>query len=297
MRAGFAISVAVHAVALFVALVYAGASPFDSVPAQAITVDIVTPDDLAEATKQAESAAPDKPFDWMIGLYPKADATAPASAQPAPADQQTKPSPRQPAQPQQARQSPQQQSPQAQQPQQPQQGQQPRPAAQAASQAPERNVRQAITVMPAPQPEIAPEPPTDADRQPANFADIFAMPIALPDGRVGDGFDAAAYEMAKIAAADRNAFRDHVKSCAKLPASLSPGDKIRIVLRVVFKPDGTLATAPTLIEASASAKGPALMQSAIRALRACQPYTMLPPGQYSEWKSLDLTFTPEDLGG
>jgi len=51
------------------------------------------------------------------------------------------------------------------------------------------------------------------------------------------------------------------------------------------------------IEASASAKGPLLMQSAIVALKACQPYAMLPADRYREWKVLDLTFTPQDFTG
>jgi len=49
---------------------------------------------------------------------------------------------------------------------------------------------------------------------------------------------------------------------------------------------------PVLLEASASAKGPLLMQSAIEALQACQPYAMLPADRYREWKVLDLGFTP-----
>ena len=52
---------------------------------------------------------------------------------------------------------------------------------------------------------------------------------------------------------------------------------------------------PVLIEASASAKGPALMQGAIGALQACQPYAMLPVDRYGEWKVLDLSFTPQDF--
>jgi hypothetical protein len=42
-------------------------------------------------------------------------------------------------------------------------------------------------------------------------------------------------------------------------------------------------------------KGPLLMQSAIRALSACQPYAMLPADRYGEWKVLDLSFTPQDF--
>jgi hypothetical protein len=61
--------------------------------------------------------------------------------------------------------------------------------------------------------------------------------------------------------------------------------------------EGKLAAEPVLIEASASAKGPALMQSAISALQACQPYAMLPADRYGEWKVLDLSFTPQDFAG
>ena len=62
-------------------------------------------------------------------------------------------------------------------------------------------------------------------------------------------------------------------------------------------PDGRLAADPVLLEASASAKGPLLMQSAIEALQACQPYAMLPADRYREWKVLDLGFTPQDFTG
>jgi hypothetical protein len=44
-------------------------------------------------------------------------------------------------------------------------------------------------------------------------------------------------------------------------------------------------------------KGPLLMQSAISALQACQPFAMLPADKYNEWRILDLSFTPQDFGG
>ena len=68
-------------------------------------------------------------------------------------------------------------------------------------------------------------------------------------------------------------------------------------VRKKFLYDGRLASAPLLIEASASAKGPLLMQSAVEALRACQPYAVLPADKYNEGKVLDLSFTPQDFTG
>ena len=90
-------------------------------------------------------------------------------------------------------------------------------------------------------------------------------------------------------------FRAHLRTCAKLPAGISPADDVRVVLRIGLLKTGNLATPPALIEASASAKGPLLMQAAIQALKACQPYDMLPADKYQEWQVLDLPFTPRDF--
>jgi len=119
----------------------------------------------------------------------------------------------------------------------------------------------------------------------------------LPGGQLGGGFDAPAYNAAKITADERAAFRNHLKRCASLPGNVSPDDRVWIVLRIALSPDGALAADPTLVEASANAKGPLLMKSAVDALRRCQPYAMLPADRYEEWKILDLTFTPRDLAG
>ncbi|HEY8332630.1 MAG TPA: hypothetical protein VIQ05_02460, partial [Tardiphaga sp.] len=149
---------------------------------------------------------------------------------------------------------------------------------------------------PPPQQQQAIQPPA----QPAPAApepDItvkYGVMLGLPDG---DGVGAAAFTKADIAPVDTAAFRRHLKSCSTLPGSVAAGDKVRIVLRAYFAPDGRLAGPPTLIEASASVKGPALMQAAISALQACQPYVMLPADKYKEWKVLDLGFTPQDFAG
>src|SRR5882672_8883921 len=123
------------------------------------------------------------------------------------------------------------------------------------------------------------------------------LPPSLPQGRAGDPFDAPASKAADVAPSLVTEFRRRLKTCAKLPASVAPSDKIRIKLRVFMTLEGKLAAEPILIEASASAKGPALMQSAIDALQACQPYAMLPADRYGEWKVLDLSFTPQDFSG
>ena len=122
----------------------------------------------------------------------------------------------------------------------------------------------------------------------------------LPAGsgeKPGDPFDGPATQAADIASNLVAEFRRHLRTCSKLPRSIAPSDRLKIKLRVLMSPDGRLAAEPVLIEASASAKGPALMQGAIGALQACQPYAMMPADRYGEWKVLDLSFTPLDFSG
>jgi hypothetical protein len=122
------------------------------------------------------------------------------------------------------------------------------------------------------------------------------MPAPPPSGeKSGDNFDAPATRAADVSSSVIAEFRRHLLTCSKLPASLKGSDDVKVRLRVLMTPQGKLAARPMLIEASASAKGPLLLASAISALEACQPYAMLPVDRYGEWKVLDLSFTPQDF--
>jgi hypothetical protein len=133
------------------------------------------------------------------------------------------------------------------------------------------------------------------DLSPAFPATSTSPPKAL--AKTDDNFDGAATQDADIASSAVAAFRRHLKTCLKLPPSLAPTDDVKVKLRVMMTQQGKLAADPILIEASASMKGPLLMQGAVKALQACQPYSMLPADRYGEWRVLDLSFTPQDFGG
>ena len=85
-----------------------------------------------------------------------------------------------------------------------------------------------------------------------------------------------------------NALRARIRECWKPPEG---ADSISfVVLRVQFKEDGTLARDPTLVTSSSSAIAPALAESGKRALRACQPFTMLKVENYDQWKDIQIRF-------
>jgi hypothetical protein len=133
------------------------------------------------------------------------------------------------------------------------------------------------------------------DLLPAASAAPPAAPKAL--AKTDENFDGAATQDADVASSAVAAFRRHLKTCLKLPPALAASDDVKVKLRVMMTQQGKLAADPILIEASASMKGPLLMQSAVKALQACQPYAMLPADRYGEWRELDLSFTPQDFGG
>lgn len=273
MRTGAAISVVVHVAAMTALLVLAGVRPFDPTAAEAITVELVTPD---EAPPPKE---PDPTYDFPT-LSDKDQQKAPAEAAPqeqAPKDQAQPTPPPEPPQNTAAKSKPDTRQAALQQ----------KAAEQQKPVAPSQPVAQ-----PQPAEQAQPAVPTAAPDITAKYGTMFAM----PNSNTGD-FDAKATATANISVKDAAALREHLKTCSILPSSVTPADNVRVVLRVSLRPDGRLAKEPLLIEASASEKGPALMRSAMDALAKCQPYAMLPPESYNEWRMLDLSFTPKDFKG
>jgi hypothetical protein len=111
------------------------------------------------------------------------------------------------------------------------------------------------------------------------------------------GFDNPAENAAILSAQEIAAFKMQVQKCWNAPAGVGGTEKLHVVLRLALTRDGALTTPPALIEGTASPHGPALVESAIRAVRQCQPYRFLPQDRYEEWKVLDLTFSPNGVSG
>jgi hypothetical protein len=305
IHSGIAASAIGHLSVLATILILAEVHPFGSVTAEPIKVDIVSPAEAPPPPKLKETPPTpqiqlpdisDRPVESEAAAKPQpaaaksqkaadkaaAEASPPAAAPPQPAPQPSQAA-AQPAQP-------------AAQPPQPSKPEPRQPAPSASQQAP------------APPPLPPPPPPPPSPALPSLSAIPAAIPqepdvsikyhvlLGLPSDHVG-GFDAPAYKAADVDDSHIAAFRRHLKTCSVLPKSVAATDPIKIMLRISMTPDGRLASEPILVEASASAKGPALMQSAIHALQACQPYAMLPSDRYGEWKVLDLSFTPQDFTG
>ena len=264
-NAGAAASVIGHGAALALVLLFTSVRPFDRDSAQAITVDLVAPDEAPPKPEQNQTPEPSAP------LLPDVTAKPPAPEQPTP-EQRSQPSQdaqHVAAQPPAAASAPSAASPA-----------QPAPSGQAAAPAAQSPPAQSVPPLTPPEPDLTVK---------------YGVTLGLPESNGSSDFDSAAFKAAKLSAADIAAFRRHLKTCSVMPDALAPTDDVWIKLRAMFARDGRLAAAPVLIEGKASPKALALANGAIAALQACQPYAMLPADKYDEWKVLDLDFAPRDF--
>jgi len=104
-------------------------------------------------------------------------------------------------------------------------------------------------------------------------------------------------QAAQMSQGEIDALRARISSCWSPPPGVDANSRLYVVLRVLFKPDGSMVSEPVLVEGTASQLGPALAESAKRALLLCQPFTMLKAEHYDQWKDLELKFDPHELLG
>jgi hypothetical protein len=282
IRSGFTASAIVHLSFLMLVIFFSEVHLFGADKVEPIAVDLVAPEEAAEKKPQPEpdsvpETKPSNSFD--LPATSSSSEPPPSSSAPAAAAE--------PAAPQSAAAESAEAQPAAAQP-------EAQVALSSPSPAPPPPVTQPQLQLPSTPPAATSASTFFVPAQP-DLSVKYQVMLGLPQARPGDGFDAMANRTADIASDLITEFRNHLKTCATLPKSIAPSDKVAIKLRVLMTPEGRLAAEPILIEASASAKGPILMQGAIQALHACQPYAMLPADRYGEWKKLDLSFTPRDF--
>lgn len=289
IRTDIAASAIAHLTLVALIIVISEVHPFHSAPSETVAVDIVTPEQVKQEEAKAEEMAKDEAEPPPELRLPKLDLNdkPDAALKPAPAKEkvpQSSPQTQASHEPQQKQPQPSQAPPQ-----------QPPPQLQAAQPPPPAMLQPQA----APPAYRAPEPDVTV-----KYGVMLGLPPELPlapkdvpkDGLKDDGGDAKDSIGAKLPPEVIAELRRRLRSCSKLPAGVAPTDAVHIKLRAVLATDGTLARPPILIEAPPSAKGVAIVKSAMSALQDCQPYKMLPVDKYDEWKVMDLSFTPGDFG-
>ncbi|WP_315780350.1 MULTISPECIES: hypothetical protein [unclassified Bradyrhizobium] len=282
IRWGIAASVLVHLLIFGGAVVSTSVRPYEMPKSDEIAVNIVDADEPQKTPEPLVTPSP-SPTPELVLPQP-APSALPAAAAPPP-----------PSPPQEAKETPTPQAPAA------PAAKQPVPAAspKAAKLAARSEVKSAAKQTPPPAPVPAPSyVPPEPDLT-VKYGVMLGLPEPLsPLPRAGaseDGKEAGSVATTNLAPNLETALREKVRSCARLPVSLSLSDNVLIRLRFGMTPDGRLATEPEVIEVVAASKAIQLKESAVQALNACQPYAMLPPDRYNEWKIIEMSFTPRDF--
>jgi hypothetical protein len=98
---------------------------------------------------------------------------------------------------------------------------------------------------------------------------------------------------AQLSLSELDAFRKRVEECWSPPPGVNSTTKLQVIIRVLFKSDGSVARPPELVSGPASQLGPAMAESAKRAILRCQPFKMLNPEHYEQWKDIEINFDPQ----
>jgi colicin import membrane protein len=139
----------------------------------------------------------------------------------------------------------------------------------------------------------------DTDRITALLNKTEPTPAARPQAPAEDkpSLGTATGRGAKLTASEIDALRARLAECWNIPAGAR--DAERLVVRVQFSlnPDGSLNGAPAVVEATPGPYSQVAAEAAVRAVRICQPYTMLPSAKYEEWRDNTINFNPREMFG
>nr|WP_321455941.1 cell envelope biogenesis protein TolA [uncultured Cohaesibacter sp.] len=161
-----------------------------------------------------------------------------------------------------------------------------------------------IAALPQIKPKIRPQPTkpveqkrdfdVDALKALANQADT-ATPVESgtqdQDASFGsrNGKDAAAMTQSEL-----DALRAQVAQCWSPPIGAADASQLVVKIEFGLDRDGNISSGPEPFEYPASQFGVAAVESAMRAVRRCAPYT-LPADKYDAWRRVRITFDPKDM--
>jgi colicin import membrane protein len=107
--------------------------------------------------------------------------------------------------------------------------------------------------------------------------------LGLPTGRA-----------ATLTQTEIDALRAQIQACWNPPAGALEAKELVVVVRLQLREDGSLSANPTLMNRGSHPIFRIAAESAMRAIRRCQPYK-LPLSKYQVWRDVEVTFDPRDM--
>ena len=100
---------------------------------------------------------------------------------------------------------------------------------------------------------------------------------------------------AQLSQSEIDALRARLMALWNPPVGMQDASQTQVTIRIRFRKDGTLAVGPQVITSGSGAQFNAMRDSAVRAVFVGQPYTMLRPEHYEQWKEIDFTFDTKQM--
>jgi colicin import membrane protein len=279
MRKATAISAGLHAAVLLWATLSFSGKSFDVTPAESLPVDFISEKDFSEMTKGVKDA-------------PKVETPKPLvekkSEEPPKPIEEAKPKITEKKELQAAKEA----TPQ------PEPPPKPDPIAEKLKQPDEpKQTKAEPQPLPPKKPPQKPQPKFDADkiaalldkRDPQRNAATGVEANATPSLGTATG------SAAQLSQSEIDALRARPTALRNPPVGMQDASQTQVTIRIRFRKDGTLAVGPQVITSGSGAQFNAMRDSAVRAVFVGQPYTMLRPEHYDQWKEIDFTFDTKQM--
>jgi hypothetical protein len=303
MRTAYTISAVGHAAVLLWSVWSLAAKPLVMPPSDALPVDLVTADEFSKITqgaKDAPKAEPPKPLvekiaeakpveDPIAKVVEKKEVKAARDVPPAPEAQPVEAKPQESkAEQTKADHKPAEAKPQ---------DSKPDPISDTLAKQenkPEQKKAEAKTPTP-PKKPAPPAPKFDPKQVEALLDKRDSTRVAAAGDKLNNApsLGLSNGDAAQLSQNEFDAFRKRLEECWSPPLGVDSTTKLRVLIRVLFNSDGSVARPPEVVSGPASALGPAMAESAKRAILRCQPFKMLKPEHYDQWKDIEINFDPQ----
>jgi colicin import membrane protein len=100
---------------------------------------------------------------------------------------------------------------------------------------------------------------------------------------------------AKLSQSEIDALRARLAQLWNPPVGAKTPEELIVRVRVRLSRDGRLSAPPQVLTSGSSTLFQTARESAVRALFRGQPFDMLRPEHYEQWKDIEITFDPRDM--
>jgi len=283
-----------HAALLLWSIWSLSARPLPAVPSEALPVDIVSVSEFTQMTagnKSAPKAEPQKPLVEKIAEAKPVDDPAAKVVEKKEVNAAREPPPAPDAKP--AESKPEQKKAEA----------KPDPAADAPA---KQEAKKPEPKKAEAKPPVPPKPaPTTPKFDPKQVAALLDKRDSARLAAAGETLNPSATlgtstgQSAQISLSELDALRQRLAQLWSPPAGAKDPQELVVVFRIKLNRDGRIAPGPwpQLVASGNTPLAIAARESAARALNRGQPYDMLKPEHYEQWKDIEITFDPREMFG